>query len=284
MGANRTFLVGWAAVWMIAVVPLAGQSEQAERIGSDTCLACHMVEDPFFQTPHAQTDCESCHGAGSEHLAAGGDMSLSFQEKGPQTATSQCLDCHQLMPEISAFPHSAHGRSNVSCVSCHQVHPQESQFGLLKTEKNDLCVSCHQGTRAEFQKPYHHPVLEGAMNCTDCHNPHREDRRPLRRMVLAGEEGCVACHSDKKGPFVFEHLPLKVNDCQSCHQPHGSVNPKMLIRSQVRQVCLECHSMTQGIATSQPPAFHDLRSPRYLDCTICHREIHGSNGSSKFLR
>ncbi|MEE8349722.1 MAG: DmsE family decaheme c-type cytochrome [Acidobacteriota bacterium] len=242
------------------------------------------MEEPFFQTPHAAEDCEDCHGAGGEHLAAGGDMSLSFREKAPEVSTAQCLDCHQSMPEISAFAHSAHGRGNLSCVSCHQVHPQETNFGLLKAERTDLCVGCHQATRAEFQKPYHHPVLEGAMDCVDCHSPHLEERRPLRRLALGADEGCLDCHSDKKGPFAFEHLPLKVNGCQSCHQPHGSVNARLLDRAQVAQLCLECHTMTPGVAGSQPPAFHDLRSSRFRSCTTCHREIHGSNSSPLFMR
>jgi hypothetical protein len=50
----------------------------------------------------------------------------------------------------------------------------------------------------------------------------------------------------------------------------------MLIRHEVHQLCLECHSLTPGVATSQPPAFHDIRSSRYRNCTVCHREIHGS--------
>jgi predicted CXXCH cytochrome family protein len=28
----------------------------------------------------------------------------------------------------------------------------------------------------------------------------------------------------------------------ACHQPHGSANPRMLTRHEVRFVCLECHS------------------------------------------
>ncbi len=211
-------------------------------------------------------------------------MSLSFGEKPSGWAISQCLACHQDGAEHSGFLGSAHGRNSVSCVACHQVHPTPPSFGLLKEEQKDLCTSCHPATRAEFRKPFHHPVMEGALVCSDCHSPHTEDNRPLRALAVGPEEGCLSCHSDKKGPFVFEHPPGLVNSCQTCHEPHGSINPKMLRRTQVVQLCLECHSMTPGVAARQPPAFHDIRTARYRNCTVCHREIHGSNVDPAFFR
>jgi predicted CXXCH cytochrome family protein len=62
-----------------------------------------------------------------------------------------------------------------------------------------------------------------------------------------------------------------------CHEPHGSVNPKMLVRHEQRFLCLECHSAAPGILASQPPSFHDLRSARFQNCTTCHLRVHGSN-------
>ena len=67
------------------------------------------------------------------------------------------------------------------------------------------------------------------------------------------------------------------------HEPHGSVNPKMLVRAQQYLLCLECHTMASGILASQPPSFHDLRSARFQNCTTCHLKVHGSN-VDKFLR
>ena len=258
---------------------------QATLVGNDLCGACHdNVHSSFSNTLHRDSDCEDCHGPGSQHVEAGGDLTLSFTGQPANWATLQCLHCHQDDAEHSGFLGSAHGRNGVSCVACHQVHPTPSNFGLLKEEEKDLCTSCHPATRAEFRKPYHHPVLEGAVLCSDCHSSHTEDNRPLRLLALGPEEGCLSCHSDKKGPFVFEHPPGKVNGCATCHEPHGSINPKMLRRTQVVQLCLECHSMTPGVATSQPPSFHDIRTARFRNCTVCHREIHGSNVDPEFFR
>jgi len=44
------------------------------------------------------------------------------------------------------------------------------------------------------------------------------------------EETCLRCHADKRGPFVFEHPPVKVEGCEGCHVPHGSMNARLLTR------------------------------------------------------
>jgi DmsE family decaheme c-type cytochrome len=272
-----------AAVLLFSSFQLA--QAQATLVGNDVCGACHEdVYSAFRDIHHRESDCEDCHGPGSQHVEAGGGLTLSFTAQPADWATLQCLHCHQDNAEHSGFLGSAHGRNSVSCVACHQVHPTPPNFGLLKGEQKDLCTSCHPATRADFRKPFHHPVLEGAILCSDCHSSHTEDDRSLRPLALGPEEGCLSCHSDKKGPFVFEHPPSKVNGCATCHEPHGSINPKMLRRTQVAQLCLECHSMTPGVATSQPPAFHDIRTARFRNCTVCHREIHGSNVDPDFFR
>jgi hypothetical protein len=56
-------------------------------------------------------------------------------------------------------------------------------------------------------------------------------------------------------------------------------------------VCLECHSNMPAQTTAPqpvigvvPPSFHDLRSPRFRNCTICHQKIHGSHVDRNFTR
>jgi predicted CXXCH cytochrome family protein len=83
---------------------------------------------------------------------------------------------------------------------------------------------------------------------------------------------------------------VRLEGCSSCHEPHGSSNPRMLIRHEVRLVCLECHanlpspSAKQGNLGSVPGAFHDLTSPLYQNCTVCHVKVHGSYVNRALLR
>jgi predicted CXXCH cytochrome family protein len=85
----------------------------------------------------------------------------------------------------------------------------------------------------------------------------------------------VSCHTEKRGPFVFVHLPARVGGCTTCHQPHGSTNPRLLVRSTVRTLCLECHTNT--------PRTHNLNQSQYQNCIVCHKAVHGSNHDKKFF-
>jgi DmsE family decaheme c-type cytochrome len=170
----------------------------------------------------------------------------------------------------------------VSCTACHTIGPH----GLVArkpAEVNALCASCHTDVWAAFQKPYRHRLAEGAMSCVDCHNPHGSALPKQIRTTRFNEPGCAKCHGDKVGPFPFEHAPLRLEGCMTCHQPHGSANPRMLIRHEVRFVCMECHSnlpvpnpAANATLGTVGPAIHDLRSPRFQNCTLCHQKVHGS--------
>jgi hypothetical protein len=53
------------------------------------------------------------------------------------------------------------------------------------------------------------------------------------------------------------------------------MNPMMLTRPQVAQVCMECHTaLTQR---------HNISKPLYRNCQNCHIGIHGSNHSRQLL-
>jgi DmsE family decaheme c-type cytochrome len=108
------------------------------------------------------------------------------------------------------------------------------------------------------------------------------------RQVLGNETPCVKCHTDKRGPFVFEHGPLKVEGCETCHQPHGATNAKLLRRPVVFTLCLECHNDAsppdKGSGVLAQSATHNMLDPRYRQCTACHVRLHGSNSDQFFLR
>jgi DmsE family decaheme c-type cytochrome len=172
------------------------------------------------------------------------------------------------------------------------MHASEP-LAARKTEAvNAQCGSCHLNVVAQFQKPFHHKLPEGAMSCVDCHNPHGSIRPAMLQSFASNEPGCFGCHGDKRGPFTFEHAPVRFEGCQACHEPHGSANPRMLIRANVRFVCLECHAnLPNGpvpgaakIAGVVPPSFHDLRSPVFQNCTVCHQKIHGSHVDRNLLK
>ncbi len=277
--------------------PPQGTAPKAGSINNEDCAVCHEdVVKAFDKNPHSvlekspkfnmKNSCESCHGPGEAHATSDGDRTkiITFRDQPKKLYNEQCLTCHRKHREVNGFPGSTHGKFGMSCTDCHRVHHGTPMTRLLAQPENALCFSCHTERRADFSKPFHHRVRENAMRCIDCHQPHSGiDRRQVRTTDF-GEAPCFKCHVDKEGPFVFEHAAPVIRDCSACHEPHGSNNPKMLIRSTVRQVCLECHTNSNRVLGGSPPSFHNVSLPRYQNCTTCHVKIHGSNVNLDFLR
>lgn len=274
----------------------------ATYVGSDTCQMCHEdIYKAFFQkNVHkvVQTDtkrgwetkaCESCHGPASKHTESTSAADIFNPSKGKAVQTDKtCLKCHLNQPTHVGRIQSSHAHNQVSCTECHSIHgPQPTRRAMV----TDKCTSCHTNVWGQFQRPYAHKLREGAMSCVDCHNPHGSVLARSMQTVLGNEPNCFRCHGDKRGPFTFEHAPVKFDACGTCHEPHGSANPRMLNRHEVRFQCLECHSNLANLTTKPsdvlggvPPAIHDLRSPRYRNCTTCHQKIHGSQINRLLLR
>jgi DmsE family decaheme c-type cytochrome len=284
-----------AAIFLFAASLCSAQSPNrpAGYAGSDACQVCHEdVSKAFQKNPHHAVEtgakpawkglaCESCHGPGAKHAESAAATDIINPSKQPAAKTDQlCLKCHLNQPTHAGRIRSGHVKGQVACTSCHAIHQGQDKLRPTKAaDINQKCASCHNAVWAQFQRPYKHRLPEGAMSCTDCHNPHGSFLPRSIRTVAANEPSCFRCHSDLRGPFAFEHAPVRLEGCTTCHEPHGSANPRMLTRHEVRFVCLECHSnIAAGTALGgTPPAFHDLRSSRYRNCTICHTKIHGSN-------
>ncbi|OLC89274.1 MAG: hypothetical protein AUH86_25820 [Acidobacteria bacterium 13_1_40CM_4_58_4] len=263
-------------------------------VGSETCKTCHedMPSKGFYKTyedsPHFVTTldtkrgpewhgCEACHGPGKAHVDGGGDKTKIFTFKNASAAeiSARCLDCHQYGEEHSNFARSVHLQNGVN-------HAKESQF-LMKEKQPVLCYGCHQDKKQQFNRPFHHRVNEGMVKCTDCHNPHGGFLTRQLRATSSQDTVCFKCHSDKAGPFVYEHEAVKVEGCVACHTPHGSSNPRMLKRSQVNLLCLECHAFTVDPGAPPIPSFHN-QAQKYQACTMCHVSIHGSNTDQFFFK
>ena len=98
---------------------------------------------------------------------------------------------------------------------------------MAKASINDTCAQCHRDIRLQFNRRSHMPLPEGQMSCDDCHNPHGTLTDPLLKTNTVNET-CYQCHAEKRGPFLFEHPPVREN-CLNCHTPHGSNQATLLV-------------------------------------------------------
>jgi DmsE family decaheme c-type cytochrome len=264
----------------------------AEYVGMEECLTCH--DEDLMKDQRAQVhlrlpgdtgeSCEVCHGPGSIHA----DEEEGFIAS-PNDAN--CLTCHRGSHPLAGTDRkvvmdwffAGHKTAGVKCIDCHEIHGTnptalhaKPEFQVQNIDAGSaLCVSCHQEVLGRISMPYRHPLREGAMSCTDCHNPHSNQSRQL----LAKNETCVKCHQAQQGLFAREHQPV-AEDCTLCHDPHGSPVPNMASVGQP-MLCLQCHSLTlnrhnlvSGVGNPSPAALRD--------CTACHGSIHGSDIDAYF--
>jgi predicted CXXCH cytochrome family protein len=207
-----------------------------------------------------------------------------------------CADCHADI--VRKFPASPHARLHFEnaamtgqsgCESCHGPGSEHIRTGgsaqfIINPRKNpESCFQCHLDVQGEFNLPQHHPVIEGHMSCVDCHDPHGGDIfKPAGGLAMSLQnQSCAQCHQAQTRPFVFEHEALR-EGCTVCHNPHGSINQKLLIEDDPN-LCLRCHAQVQG---PNVPAGHiyigNTDHTGFLQVGTCwtagcHTAIHGSN-------
>lgn len=290
---------------------LFARAKADDFMGDEGCVDCHGTKvKAFGESPHAaymkdeklpleRRGCEGCHGPGMIHQADENAEVIAFRKMTPKESAAACLRCHESTLSDAHWKRSEHARAGLSCVSCHQIHPDSppdfekgtvdkgklddtkkpvfvarvQPTNLLKADEAKLCGTCHGAQAAEFRLSTHHPIPEGRMQCSDCHNVHPSKKEKISKSF--DKEACVKCHAEVAGPFVHEHDPVAGHTgsgCMECHKPHGSSNPKLL-NSFSRGLCAQCH--TEKLARHFPG--------RTCWTSGCHVAPHGSNTSPNLL-
>ena len=211
--------------------------------------------------------------------------------------SASCAECHAEI--VRDFKTATHARlkaegpnaKNVGCESCHgagSIHNSSggAHHSIINPKKSaDVCFECHMDKRAQFNLPHAHPVMDGKMSCSSCHDPHKGPAVRGGGTSLATEhDTCGQCHTAQRGPFVFEHEAVR-EGCTTCHDPHGSVNDKMLVTRNAN-LCLKCHFQQQTAGGQIVIGGSNHGSASRLGrgtcwSAGCHEAVHGSQiGSS----
>jgi len=309
----------WVAALGFSAGIQAGDAQSLPNLGSEgskdvvrdslardaVCTECHDEYDgqamSIYSTRHGVKadergpSCQSCHGDSDQHVNNTADVSprplpevvfgaTAHAKKAstPSERNEACLGCHESGMRMH-WKGSVHDNEDVTCVSCHKVHAQEDPV-MAKITQPEVCLTCHTKKRAELHRPSAHPILEGKTACSDCHSPHGSNG-PSQLVAATLNETCYTCHAEKRGPFLWEHEPVR-EDCSLCHKPHGSVNDNLLT-NRAPWLCQQCHlaqfhPSTAYSGTGLPGANTPSGAQQMLgkNCLNCHPQVHGSNHPS----
>ena len=298
------------------------------------CANCHEAQWKAIDlTQHgAKNDadgsmCQACHGNAAEHIKDPTKAKPANPFGPGHTAderTAVCMTCHSGNRNLAFWTSGKHQLNEVTCANCHSIHGQRlfpNYLGLNPVNEGpsinkfvttflpnqaEICWGCHQPIRAANFKPSHHPIIEGKVKCSDCHNPHGAITPAMLKQPTINDQ-CYSCHADKRGPYVFSHPPVEEN-CATCHNPHGSVHNRLLNES-APNLCQDCHDGSRHPGTiygaaggyncaagdtstttvagkaypNCPPSQVGLPNSAVNNrlvaraCNNCHSAIHGSN-------
>jgi DmsE family decaheme c-type cytochrome len=296
--------LGTLGVAALALGMVGAGSAYAAGPGPEACAGCHEAQVANYNdSVHGQKgnlrgpanagECSTCHGDATEHAKAGGGRGVGgIKNPGGKSASlatddknAICLGCHAGGSKRTHWEGSVHQTRGNACTSCHTMHTKDKV--LAKLTQPEVCFTCHKQQRVEVNRTFRHPILEGKVACSDCHNPHGSISRALMKRDSVVET-CYQCHAEKRGPFVHAHEPVN-EDCSICHNPHGTVADSML-KTRPPFLCHQCHTPhggviatlrgQPGVTTGALTGKHSINVTQARGCLNCHTQIHGTNNPS----
>mgnify|MGYP000290360402 CR=1 FL=1 len=217
--------IATAAVALAAAL-LAPNAIAQRPAETPICANCHEASHASIASSHhgskndaAGSMCQSCHGDAKAHLQD--PIKNKMANKMAKTATAAekdavCMTCHSGSRHLAFWESGKHAKNEVSCTNCHNIHGKGGKLAVspftttARVLEADTCGTCHKQVRNAVNKPSHHPIVEGKVTCSDCHNPHGALSPAMVKHETVNQQ-CFSCHADKRGPFVFGHPPVEEN-------------------------------------------------------------------------
>lgn len=200
------------------------------------CVTCHddqakLIETAKVQHPGAQGDCTDCH---NPHASA--------QPGLPKTdAVSICTGCHTDIGELGKKAHLHQPAFEQGCATCHEPHGGDNLHLLRAGNPNPLCLECHgpDARPQKLEKEHLVAIFNGKVKLPEDYF----SRVPVLPLKY-GLGHPIDRHPvvDQMDPTNPEKVRVTLN-CATCHQPHASAQPDLLVKDQVANTafCDSCH-------------------------------------------
>lgn len=201
------------------------------------CVTCHteqatQIEKAKVQHPGAQGDCTACH---NPHAG----KTPGFIQPDPVNA---CLACHSDQAEQFKKAHLHQPAFGLGCATCHEPHGSDNEH-LLRAKGSALCLECH-GPDSKPQKLDAEHVITIFNGKVKMPADYFVKNKVVILPIKYGLGHPMLGHpvQDVMDPTDITKVKTHI-DCMTCHQPHSSTQPDLLVKDQANnmQFCDNCH-------------------------------------------
>lgn len=218
----------------------AAKDGKVDLVNSDTralCLTCHSdvgekMDKAKVQHPGAMGECTACH---NPHAG----RNPRFIQPDPVNA---CLACHSDQAEQMKKAHLHQPAFQQGCATCHEAHGGDNEHLLRAATPNKLCLECHGPDAKPAKADVDHMVtiFNGSVLLPDDYFS-KVPVLPLKYNMGHPVQGHPV--SDFMDPNDVTKVKTKIN-CLTCHQPHSSAQPGLLVKDQTNSTafCATCHT------------------------------------------
>jgi tetratricopeptide (TPR) repeat protein len=174
------------------------------------CLSCHGKPNSSGSGKEGGVHCESCHGPGSEHLAALGHGDSRQGIVNPKRLSAEesiaiCAGCHVGLERFS-------DPSPDDLLVANQVRAIQSSECFLQSRE--------------------------AFSCTLCHDPHNDASASSSKRISQDDRravnACFGCHSTTASPRAAICPVNATAACIGCHMPSVEMGPLHLVDHVIR--------------------------------------------------
>ena len=213
-----------------------GKVVLTQASAKEICVTCHadkaeQIEKAKVQHPGAAGDCTDCH---DPHAG----RSPAFPKPSP---VAVCLGCHTEQAEEGKKLHAHQPAFEQGCAICHDPHGNDNDHLLRAKTPNPLCLECHSPDAKPKKLESEHlvAIFDGVVKL-----PEKYFSKVPILPLQYGLGHPVERHpvSDLVDPKDVTKVVTPLN-CLTCHQPHASAQPGLLVKDQVNNMafCQNCH-------------------------------------------